>query len=237
MSDYLPENTSNDIASKNDLSTSVISENSDDETDQGVWDFSASAANAFENMQIDVREIGLLLNVLTAKIDERTEEVNLAAASGASRNDYIIYKNMQIFAQDLMSFTTGLTSILPTLRKAWDDIRKGLSQLFAKTTITNEEDKDAIINFRSQMNELDTTLSFTLSKVTYLRDTLHQFNDVSKGISKELNNASRKTKQTMNELIDILSIGEAYLLRIINLSDEKLAEYDASQGISESTSK
>ncbi|MEO8392017.1 MAG: hypothetical protein ABI700_03405 [Chloroflexota bacterium] len=155
------------------------------------------------------------------KMTLRTDQLNNVNNSGVANAPAIIYKIVKAVSDDLLVYASQTETELQDFREAWNTFSNNYQLLLINSTISTEEDLQAVSTFVVQLSDFQNILGGTMTSVTGFRDNIRNLPDVSKHIMQ-----ARKTAvEAVNHMLEELTIIDSSIARLINITSEMIQIY------------
>ena len=187
------------------------------EEEKGILDFGVESEKSIKDINQCMERITKATKEIGEKIQQRTAEAQIIQTGGpgtASR----IHKLATATATDMIQYANKLEEEQPKLHKAWESFDENTSGLVQTTRILTKEDKEAALKLRSSLNQLRSEIRSALKGVQGYRDSVANL----KGISSDINRASKRTASILDLLISDLEGADSYCTKVLTLLDEKI---------------
>jgi len=189
-----------------------------EEEEKGIWDFVVDS----EKSMNDITECMERMTKATQKIGEntrqRTVEVRKIVKSGLPGTASRVHKITSAVAMDMIQHAKKLEEEQPKLHNAWESFDENTSGLVRITRIHTKEDKEAVLKFRSSVDELQLGIRCALKGVQRYREAIANM----RGISRDINRASKRTAHILDLLISDLEGADSYCTKVLTLLNEKI---------------
>lgn len=200
---------------------SIPSEEKEEEKEEyGVLDFSVGANQAMEGITGFLNLITEKSTNLSNKMKARTAEVNALSGRGTPETTSRVHKIAKAMGSDMVQYSNEIELEFPKMNDVWERFVENTTNLFAAVQIETAEDREALLQAKRTTEEARDAFGFALGSTNSAKEAISGL----KGISRDLSLGVRRTSQTLDAIIDFFSVGESYIMRIINLIDERLGE-------------
>lgn len=198
------------------------------EEELGILDYQVEAEKSIMNISSYLEQITEKTMEFNQKTRTRTEEINVLRETTTAGSSMRVHRSVRGMALDMIRYSQDISPLIPEFNETWDVFMEKNADFFSKVKIENAEDRDGMLFVRSKMEEFKDSLTEALTNVR----SFHDSTQALKGVSKDLNVGVRQLTKTLEEIIEILSIGESYTARMINLINEQLGieEEEISKG-------
>lgn len=188
------------------------------EEEKGFLDFlveGIEAAGKIAGITSEISEetlnIGNKMEGHTARILALSKNPGLGTAAQ-------VHKIALIVATDMTSYSEQIERKLPGLEKNIDVLSESFSSFIAWIEPKSEEDRKQVAEFRQSITGLLESTKAGLESIRSYRNSVMGL----RGISREVNRASRRLAQTLDGVISAMEKVEAFCVRTLPLIDEKL---------------
>lgn len=196
-------------------------ENPEDSEDKGAWDYAAEIEDAFGDMNTIVMAMGEVITEMGSKITghmARLQMLNENPQPGAAG------KKRQIFllvASDMNQWAKSLEQDIPNFEKSIETLDESFSVLIELVELpSDEEEKERIISLRQTFVDFSSQVEAGEAGFRSLRDVVAGL----KGISKDVNRASRRLAQAMDGIILNIEKVTAFAVRAVALMDDRFGD-------------
>jgi hypothetical protein len=192
--------------------------------EKGIWDFAVDGEKSMK----DITEFTVRMTEATqgigGKLRQRTADVQRIAQSGIPGAASQVHKLAGAVAMDMTQYAERLEEEQPRLHNAWESFDENASGLVQITQIHTKEDVRLALEFRSSVDRLRSEIKRALEGVQRFRETV----GCMKGISRDVNRASKRIAHILDLLISDLEGADSYCTKILALLDEKIDREAAS---------
>lgn len=190
----------------------------EEQEELGMLDFVIEGKKAITDVGTHMSELTNIAGALTEKMTVKTQDIETLQAARLPGNTAKLYLLAQGIAKDMMEFSVQIDSKHPGFLNAWDRLAENTTGAISGVHVSSAADKQSLQNLRTQTQKFKDTIGTVIESV---KGTKNVFSGL-KGVSKDLNRATKRLLRSYDQLIDTLTIGESYLSRLIVLIDEKL---------------
>jgi hypothetical protein len=223
VTDFLPQNT-NKIAfssKKGDISAVEMNQNKDDSDDERkeVLDYVVDTQKSIEDLNECMSEISNA--TLDVGVSFREGTADLERIKNIKTPDKVmrLHKNATDVAAKMIIFAQTIEKEQPKFHSAWLSFNENTSGLIKCSRIVSIQDKEGAIMFRSTLNQIRSGVQSNLDAIQRYKITLEKM----KGISKDINRASKRTIYSLDLLISDLEGADSFCVRSLTLLNEKIA--------------
>jgi len=188
------------------------------EEEKGLWDFVVDGERSMEEITECIERMTEATQDIARNMQHRTEQVQGITQRGIPGTAARIYRIAAETGSDMTLYAKKLAEEQPKFHDAWQSFDENITGLFQTSHIHNERDKEVGIEFRSQVNNLRSGIKNALEGIRSYREAVENL----RGISRDVNRASRRTAYVLNLLISDLEAADSYCTKVITLLDEKL---------------
>ena len=188
------------------------------EEEKGIWDFVVDSEKSMKDISECMERMTKATQEIGKNTQQRTAEVQKIVKSGLPGTAYRVHKITSAVATDMIQHAKILEEEQPKLHNAWESFDENTSGLVQTTRIHTKEDKEATLKFRSSVDELSSGISCALKGVQRYREAIANM----RGISRDINRASKRTAHILDLLISDLEGANSYCTKVLTLLDEKI---------------
>lgn len=163
---------------------------------------------------------------IAGKMEDHTARIQALAESPRPGTARQIYKIASMTARDMTGYSEKIERDIPTLENSVDLLVESFSSYVSWIEPKTEEDKKQVAEFRQTIAGLLEGARAGLGGTRSYRDAVAGL----KGISGEINRASRRLTRTLEGVISIMEKVEAVCVRTLPLIDEKLGNQFEPEG-------
>jgi len=191
-----------------------------EEEEKGLWDFVIDGEMSMNDITKCTERMTQAMQEIAKKMQQRTDEVQKITQSRIPGTASRIHKIAAATASDIISHAEKLKEEQPKFHNAWESFDENVTGLLQTTRIYNKKDKEEGIKFRSQVKDLRLGTRNTLDGLRFYRKTVENL----RGISRDVNRASRRMSHILDLLISDLEGAYSYCTKILTLLDEKIEQ-------------
>lgn len=192
----------------------------EEEEEKGLWDFVVDGEKSLKDITECMERMTKATKEISEKVKQRTVEVQKIAQSGVPGTASRIYKLTTIIAMDMTQYAKKLEEEQPKFHSSWESFDENITGLLQTTRIHDDKDKEAGLKFRSQVDDLRSSVRNALKGVRKCRESIANL----KRISRALNRASKRTVYILDLLISDLEGADSYCIKVLTLLDEKIEQ-------------
>lgn len=189
-----------------------------EEEEKGIWDFVVDSVKSVKDITECMKRMTKATQEIGEKMKQRTAEVQKIAKSRLPGTASRVRKIATTAAMDMIQHAKKLEEEQPKLHNAWESFDENTSGLVHTARIHTKEDKEAVLKFRSSVDELRSGIRNALKGVQGYRKAVVNM----RGISQDINRASKRTTHILDLLISDLEGADSYCTKILTLLDEKI---------------
>ena len=189
-----------------------------EEEEKGIWDFVVDSEKSMKDITECMERITKATQEIGKNTQQRTAEVQKIVKSGLPGTASQIHKITSAVAMDMIQHAKKLEEEQPKIHNAWESFDENTSGLVQITRIHTKEDKEAALKFRSSVDELRSGIRCALKGVQGYREAIANM----RGISRDINRASKRTAHILDLLISDLEGADSYCTKVLTLLDEKI---------------
>lgn len=188
------------------------------EEEKGFVDYIFEGINAAEEMTQILSNFTEETASIGNKMQEHTARIQSLAKNPAPGASGQIYKISLGVAKDMTLYSEKTENDLPRLEKSTDLLIENYSGYINWIKPKEEKDREQVIKFLQNIKSLSEVDKVLQESIRSYRDAVAGL----KGISREINRASRRLTIVLESFISILEKIEAFCAKTIPLLDEKL---------------
>lgn len=192
----------------------------EEEEEKGFLDFVVDSEMSMKDITECTERMTQGMQEIAKKIQQRTDEVQKVTQSRIPGTASRVHKIAAATASDIISHAEKLEEEQPKFHNAWESFDENITGLLQTTRIYNEKDKEEGLKFRSQVKDLRSESRNALKGLRSYREAVENL----RGISRDVNRASRRTSHILNFLISDLQRADSYCTKAMNLLDDKLEQ-------------
>ena len=192
----------------------------EEEEEKGFWDFVVDGEKSLKDITECMERMTKAMQEIGEKMQHRTAEVQKIAQSGVPGTAARVHSIAAATASDIIIYAKKLEEEQPKFHNAWESFDENTTGLLQTTRIQDEKDKEAGLKFRSQVDGLRSALRYALKGVQTYRESIVNL----RGISRDVNQASRRTARVLDLLISNLEGADSYCTKVLTLLDEKIEQ-------------
>ena len=186
--------------------------------EKGILDFVVDGEKSMKDIAEYVVRMTKATQEIGKNMQQRTAEVQKIAKSGLSGTAFRVRKIATAAAMDMIQYAKKLEEEQPKLHNAWESFDENTSGLVRITRIHTKKDKEAVLKFRSSVDELQLGIRCALKGVQRYREAIANM----RGISRDINRASKRTAHILDLLISDLEGADSYCTKVLTLLNEKI---------------
>lgn len=190
------------------------------EEEKGLWDFVVDGERSMKDITECTERMTQATQEIGKKMQQRTDEVQKITKSRVPGTAARVHRIAAQTASDMILYAEKLEKEQPKFHNAWESFDKNTTGLLQTSQIYNERDKEEGLKFRSQVNNLRSGIRHSLEGIRSYRKIIENL----RGISRDVNRASRRTAHVLNLLISDLEGADSYCTKAIASLDEKLEQ-------------
>ena len=188
----------------------------------GLLDFRDDALAAMENIAQHTQRFNEYTEALGEAVQAHTAEMEAASARGGPGAAAQHRRIIGAVASEVNGFVTKVDAELASYQAAWDSFVDNTAGLVSIAQFDDPEEREDALEFRSNIVELRTSIETGLEGIQSFRDSMSQVRGLR--LSRDLNQSLRRAERSLTNVIDLLTTGDSYLSRIVNILDERLGE-------------
>jgi len=189
-----------------------------EEEEKGIWDFVLESEKSIKDINECMEGITKATQEIGGKMRQRTAEAQKITQTGGPGTASQMHKLAKVTAIDMIQHANKLEEEQPKFHKAWESFGENTSSLVQTMRIRTKEDKEAALRFRSSVAGLQSGIKSALEGTQRYRDSVANL----KGISSDINRASKRTAYILDLLIFDLEGADSYCTKVLTLLDEKV---------------
>ena len=192
----------------------------EEEEEKGLWDFVVDGEKSLKDITECMKRMTEATQAIGEKMQHRAAEVRKIAQSAVPGTAARVHRIAAATASDIILYAKKLEEEQPKFHSAWESFDENTAGLLQTARIHDEKDKEAGLKFRSQVDDLRSAVRYALKGVQSYRESIANL----KGISRDVNQASRRTARILDLLISDLEGAESYCTKVLTLLDEKIEQ-------------
>jgi len=189
-----------------------------EEEEKGIWDFVIDSEKSMKDITECMERMTKATQEIGENTRQRTTEVQKIVKSGLPGTASRVHKITSAVAMDMIQHAKKLEEEQPKLHNAWESFDENTSGLVQTTRIHTKEDNEAALKFRSSVDELRSGIRCALKGVQGYREAIANM----RGISRDINRASKRTAHVLDLLISDLEGADSYCTKVLTLLNEKI---------------
>lgn len=189
-----------------------------EEEEKGILDFVVDSEESLKDITKCTKRMTKATQEIGKNMQQRTAEVQKIAKSIVPGTASRIHKLATAAAMDMIKYAKKLEEEQPKFHNAWDSFDENTTGLVQTTRIHTKEDKEAAVKFRSSVDGMRSAIKLALKGVQGYRDTVASL----RGISRDVNRASKRTAHILGLLISDLEGADSYCTKVLTLLEEKI---------------
>lgn len=189
-----------------------------EEEEKGIWDFVVDSEKSMKDITECMERMTKATQEIGENTQQRTAEVQKIVKSGLPGTASRVHKITSAVAMDMIQHAKKLEEEQPKLHNAWGSFDENTSGLVQTTRIHTKEDKEAALKFSSSVDELRSGIRCALKGVQGYREAIANM----RGISRDINRASKRTAHVLDLLISDLEGADSYSTKVLTLLNEKI---------------
>jgi len=197
-----------------------VKKNKEKEEEKGLWDFVVDAEKSLKDITECTKGMREAAQAISEKMQRHTTEVQKIAQSPVPGRAARVHRIATATASDIILYAKKLEEEQPKFHSAWESFDENTTGLLQTARIHDEKDKEASLKFRSQVDDLRSTVRYALEAVQSYRESIANL----KGITRDMNQASRRTARILDLLISDLEGADSYCTKVLTLLDEKIEQ-------------
>lgn len=223
VADYLPEMKEVKFPSATKAKKAVMDEEDEkgvetEEEEKGLLDFKVDGEKSGKDITECMKRITKATQEIGGTIQQRTVELQEITKNGVPGTASQVHKLATAVAMDMIQYAEKLEEEQPTFHNGWESFDENTSGLVQTTRILTQNDKEVALKFRSSVDELRSGIRSALKGVQEFRGSIVTL----RGISKEINRASKRMAHILDLLISDLEGADSFCVKTITLLDEKI---------------
>jgi hypothetical protein len=224
VSDFLPEmrGTKFPAAVKAMRATMEVGSQGGVETEgreeKGILDFIVDGEKSMRDIVQCIARMTEAAREIGEKMQLRTAEAQSIAQSRSPGTASQAHKLAAAVAMDMIQYAEELEEEQPKLHNAWQSFDENTFGRVQSMQIHTEEDKEEALKLRSLVDRLRSQIRSAVDSHQGLRANVAGM----KGISRDVNRASKRAARILGLLISDIEGADSYCTRILTLLDEKI---------------
>ncbi len=193
----------------------------EEEEEKGFLDFVVDGEMSMKDIKECTERITQGMQEVAKKIQQRADEVQKITQSRIPGTASRVHKIATVAASNIISYAEKLEEEQPKFHNAWESFDENITGLLQATRIyNNENDKEEDSKFRSQMKDLRSKIRNALESLRSYREAVENL----KGISRDVNRASRRMSLILTLLISDLQRARLCCTKVMDLLDDNLEQ-------------
>jgi hypothetical protein len=185
----------------------------EEEEQPGFLDLAVDGQEALREVNYYTLRMAELTEDLQKNIVTRTEEL-----SDALDNTKMQHNVIKSASFDLTLYGKEIQKLIPEYRRLWGIFGDNITGLISYANLSNEEEREALIKFKTDVQKLQNSLSYAQAGVGKFLASISNL----PGITKDLKRGKRQAENAIANLIEELAAGDIVLARILNSIDRLL---------------
>lgn len=186
--------------------------------EKGIWDFVYLSEKSMRKLKDCAIRIAEAMEEIGEKMRRRTQEAQKIQSSSVPGAASKMYKLTKASAYDMNLYAKKIEEEQPKLHSAWNEYVENTAGFIQVANIKTIKDKKAIINYNNTIKGLKEVNNKSLEGIRKYRKVVENL----KGISSDVNRASKRIIYVLDLLINDFVSADSYCTKIISLLDEKL---------------
>ena len=192
------------------------------EEEKGLWDFVVDSEKSMKDITECMERMTKATHKIGENMQQRTAEVQKIAKSGIPGTASRVRKITTTTAMNMIQYAKKLEEEQPKLHNSWESFGENTSGLVQTARIHTKKDKEAVLKFRSSVDGLQSGIRNALKGVQGYRKAVINM----KGISQDINRASKRNVRILDLLISDLEGADSYCTKFLTLLSEKIGKGD-----------
>ncbi len=189
-----------------------------EEEEKGILDFVVDSEESLKDINECTNRMTKATQEIDKKMRQRTAEVRKITRSRVPGAASQIHRIATAAAKDMIQYAKKLEEEQPKYHNAWESFDKNTTGLIQTTRIHTKENKKAAVKFRSSVDRLRSAIRRALKGVQLYREAVARM----RGISRDVNRASKRTAQILDLLISDLEGADSNCTKVLTLLEEKI---------------
>lgn len=186
--------------------------------EKGIWDFAVDGEKSMNDIAECIVRMTEATQEIGGKLQQRTADVQRITQSAIPGTASQVHKLAAAVAMEMIQYAERLEEEQPKLHNAWESFDENASGLIQNTQIHTKEDRGKALEFRSSVDKLRSEIRRAVDGVQGFRVAVARM----KGISRDVNRASKRVAHILDLLISDLEGADSYCTKILALLDEKI---------------
>jgi hypothetical protein len=219
VTDFFPEsNMSIGKISKKSAEESIEKSHEELKEEKGFLDFILEGNDALEKITRILSDITEETVVIGTKIKNHTDRIQTITKNTRPGTALQIHKIVINVASDMVYYSKQIEKCLPELSDNVDLLADSYTGYIGWVEPKTDVEKERILEFHQTVSELLEGSRVGLKGISSYRDAVTKL----KGISMEINRASRRVTNSLEGIISTIEKIEAFCSRTLSLIDEKM---------------
>ncbi|MBA7611678.1 hypothetical protein ES703_18906 [subsurface metagenome] len=189
-----------------------------EEEEKGILDFIVDSEESLKDITECTKRMTKATQEIGKNMQQRTAEVRKIAKSRVPGAASRIHRIATASAKDMIQYAKKLEEEQPKYHNAWESFDENTTGLVQTTRIHTKEDKEAAVKFRSSVDRLQSAIGLALKGAQVCREAIASM----RGISRDVNRASKRTAHILDLLISDLEGADSYCTKVLTLIEEKI---------------
>jgi hypothetical protein len=188
--------------------------------EKGLWDFAVDTEKSLKDIAEFIKLMTEETSAITEKMAQHTAEAQKITQSGKLGTAARMQEIATATASDIILYAKKLEEGESKFHGAWESFGESTAGLLQTARIHNEKDKEEGLRFRSQVEALRSAIREALAGVQPYRESVAGL----KGISRDINQASRRVTSILDLVISDLEGADSYCTKVITLLTERFGQ-------------
>ena len=216
--DFLPLEIEDKLKKRSDQVDTTIKKH---ENEKGLWDYVAEGEEALEEITSSSIRIAEATKELGKILTLKTDETNKILKSGMRNTASRIRKITVEVANYMNEYANKLEKEQLIYHNSWEKFENNSIGFITTVKPKSNEDLEAYIEYKSELNTMLLSLNSLLDITKNYRKSI----EGTIGISRDLNRASKRVMEIIDNNISDIEMAVSYCVRIISLIDEEIEKY------------
>ncbi len=195
-----------------------------DEEEKGIWDFVVDSETSINEIIRCVDQLSEATNEIGSHFKLGTAEATKIHKEGGPGTASRIRKCASDMAVRINQYAHSLEELQPTLHDSLESYDESTRGILRFTRIFSKTDIDGANKYRSNLEGLQKAIRYCLTGIRGYQEA----NENMRGISKDINRASKRTTHILDLIIADLEGANSFCTKTMTLLDEKIEKESVS---------
>ncbi len=186
--------------------------------EEGIWDWIVQTQESLDSATQEVLDMTAALKRMSKKIKSRTARLEQLNEQSGPRTAALVHALLSVAASDMMEYTEDTRARMPRYRDAWEGFEKSTTSLIASPLASTAENREGFQSLRGSIDGILPNFEVVISGMRTFQGSV----DGLKGLSRDLNAASKNMNSVLAQLIEEIEKSRSICTRVAALLDEVL---------------